>query len=1549
MRSAENLREEVRTRGAASVELLWAILNSSTDCLLIAALDGRISGANDSAMRFLGYSRTELFGKTLVELLDIPRNATLKADNLATVPLGDRWSGSCRIAMGTGATMKATVTVRRITENNATITMTHGCDQARVTPAGGRTDDFVEQYPYPVLSFNADGVILYANSASRPLLKKWRTSVGEPAPSFWRERADLALRRGSTQLAETTFGRHTYSIAFTPDSEKRRVNLYGFDVTALRRAEITLRKRAEQYRSLVDQASDGIFVSKSDGSRLEVNAAGRSMLGYSSAELRRMNLTDLYLKDDLATSPVRIDDVLAGKTIWQERRLRRKDGSTVSVEITARMLSDRRLQGIVRDMSERKRAEAELSKERDKLALIAETLPGMLCQLTRERDETLRIRFASAKAHEITGFHTRELLERSSAMWDLVHPDDQGVVYALIEESERFLIPCTYQFRYRHPTKGEIWLQGQTVPRRDPAGSIVWYGFFADVSDRILAVDILRENEEKYRALFLGSRDAVLLSSADGSIQAANPAACRMFGRTESEICGIGREGLVDDSDRRLTMLLDERRKTGAAAGELTMLRRDGTRFPAELSSSVFLDSHGRRHTSLIVRDITERKVAEDLLRRSEQKFATLFHKASLPSALARVRDFAIVDVNEAWEEMFGYPREQTIGKTPVELGISRSSETVFSAMDKLKTAGAVPAFEELLFSKSGEGYTVLTSIRVIEIDGEDYAVTSFQDITQRKRAEENIRRLNRTYAVLSNINKLIARERNVQRLYDETCRIATEDGEFLNTWIGLIDRGLGIVRPVASAGVAADYGRNVTIDLSVGNGEHGPTGRAILSGNVAVSQDIEHDLHMAPWKEVALSHGFKSSGAFPLRVADAIIGSINFYSKDIGFFDQEEVRLLEELAMHISFALKSLEVEQERVRAEKSLMDSERKYRVLAESSPEMIYVVRRDGRLTYVNASATVPFGIGADELVGKHLSEVLTPEMAQENLANIRSVVESGLPRTRESLQRFRSGERWIETRLSPVRDEEGTISSVLGLSIDITNRKKSEETLVRLRSAVHASGEVIFMTDRRGVFSFVNNAFTDLYGYSAEEVVGKATPRILKSDRISEQEYTLFWTSLLAGQTVKREWVNRTRDSKLPIIDITANPILDSQGSVVGFLAIQRDVTGQRNLEEQFRQSQKMESLGTLASGIAHDFNNILTIILGHVSIIELYKDDPDRLLSGIKNINIAAWRGASLVRQMLTFARKTDTEFKPLVINDAAREVERLLSETFPKTIRTVFALGDHLPLIFADGTQIHQVLLNLCVNARDAMGERGTLTVSTRLVDGDLIRPQYIAAHSDEYLEVRVSDTGAGMDKVTIGRIFEPFFTTKERTKGSGLGLAVVFGIVRAHNGFIDVESQPGKGSTFRLYFPAYEEQTGNAEGRTRTPTPIARGSETILLVDDEESLRESARAILKSNGYTVLTEGDGSDAVREFQARAGDIDLVICDYGLTGLNGLEVFRKIRAIDSNVRFMLVSGFVDPGEKASFLMKERVEFLQKPYGANDLLTSTRRTLDWERRN
>jgi len=627
------------------------------------------------------------------------------------------------------------------------------------------------------------------------------------------------------------------------------------------------------------------------------------------------------------------------------------------------------------------------------------------------------------------------------------------------------------------------------------------------------------------------------------------------------------------------------------------------------------------------------------------------------------------------------------------------------------------------------------------------------------------------------------------------------------------------------------------------------------------------------------------------------------------------------------------------RKRTEEALRESESRYRDMVEQINDVIFTTDVKGIFTYISPSVEVLGGYKPGELVGHSMNEFVDPVFLPKIKEQFVKVM-AGTLEPSEYRIRIQSGEfRWVRTSSKPIMEGNKPVG-MRGVITEITARKQVEETVTLLSHTVRSIAECVSITDLNNKILFVNQAFLDLYGYSESEIIGKPIGTVAMPDGADIPE--------IVTTTIKSGWqgeiINRKKDGTEFPISLSTSVVLDEMGKAIALVGIADDITEQKKLRQELLQSQKMESIGTLAGGIAHDFNNILNIIMGYASFLENAKISPHKRDESLAAINNAIQRGAALVRQILTFARKSDVAFGPLNLVELLRELLSMLQQTFPKTIIFKEVIEKKIPFISADRSQIHQALLNLCVNARDAMPNGGSITLAVMKKNGAELREQFPSAEMDSYLCLQVSDTGEGMTEAIRSKIFDPFFTTKEMGKGTGLGLSVVFGVVQAHHGFVDVESVLGQGTTFHLYFPVPQESEIPQIIKSQEDSLEIEGTEIILLVEDEEYLREMGHLTLESQGYQVYEAQDGLQAVEMYKMHHEEIALVLTDMGLPGLTGMDVFKAMKEINPEVKLLFMSGFVEPDVKAMLLEAGARGFIQKPYTRQELLLRLRAVLD-----
>jgi PAS domain S-box-containing protein len=609
-----------------------------------------------------------------------------------------------------------------------------------------------------------------------------------------------------------------------------------------------------------------------------------------------------------------------------------------------------------------------------------------------------------------------------------------------------------------------------------------------------------------------------------------------------------------------------------------------------------------------------------------------------------------------------------------------------------------------------------------------------------------------------------------------------------------------------------------------------------------------------------------------------------------------------------------------------------------LLDVTNDAIILTDPHGTITYWNRGACRTYGWEKTEALGQNLHALLRTELSGD-AGNLESSLreqshwEGELEQVRRNGERIIVASRWTSEGGNPA-------SPRLQINTDVTASRR--ETAALRESEEHYrrfvtedfTGTLSIRADGR--IMTCNSAFANIFGFaSIEEATTGNFLELLRSRKDAAELLEM----VRQHGIVERHELEMSQRGGDPVYVVTRLVGSFAEGVLTDLQVYLFNDTKRKRLEQQLVLAQKMEGLGTLAGGIAHDFNNILAIILGYANRIETLGAKPETS-GAIKIIKDAVERGAALVQQLLTSARQTEARLSMLDLNALVRELEKMLQATFPKMIGFELRLQPDLPLITADRSQIYQVLLNLCVNARDAMKDRGTLTLETAMTPGAELTESFTGAAAQNYACIRVRDTGSGMSKQVKSHIFEPFFSTKERGKGTGLGLSVVYGVVNNHRGFVQVESEPGAGTTFIVYLPvehATKELRGGITGRImrRQSAP-----QTILLVEDEEMLRDLGVIILESEGYRVLAAKDGVEAVALFEAFRDDIGLVVCDLGLPRLGGREAFLKMRESRPGVRAIVASGYLEPTIRSELLKAGVLDTIQKPYDFNDLLAKIR---------
>jgi PAS domain S-box-containing protein len=626
-----------------------------------------------------------------------------------------------------------------------------------------------------------------------------------------------------------------------------------------------------------------------------------------------------------------------------------------------------------------------------------------------------------------------------------------------------------------------------------------------------------------------------------------------------------------------------------------------------------------------------------------------------------------------------------------------------------------------------------------------------------------------------------------------------------------------------------------------------------------------------------------------------------------------------------------------ERQRAEDALRQSEERFRVALKNSPIFVFNQDRDLRYTWVYNPIS---GWSVAQMLGKHDSELIPPEDAQRLTAIKNSVLTSGTGTREEVAIATPQGTRYYDLTVEPLRDESEEIIGITCASIDISERKQAEDKIREQAALLDITTDAIYVRDLDNKILFWNKGAEHLYGWQAQEAWGKNASDLLFYEPSPEFEAAVL--NVISKGKWEGELTKVTKNGKEVLVASRWSLVCNTQGQPKSILTVDTDITEKKRLEAQLFRAQRMESIGTLASGIAHDLNNILTPILAGAQLLPLkFPDADERTRHLLEILEINARRGADLVKQVLSFARGVEGQRIHLQPRHLIVEVVKILKETFPKSIEVSVDIAPDLWMISGDSTQLHQVLMNLCVNARDAMSNGGTLLISGEniFIDENYARMN-LDAKVGLYTVITVSDTGTGIPEDILDRIFEPFFTTKPLGQGTGLGLSTVLGIIKSHGGFINVQSQLGSGTSFKVYLPAVG---GTETFTTEEVKPLIGNEELILIVDDEISIQEVITTSLETHHYKVIIASDGIEAIAQYAKHATQISAVLMDLMLPSLDGLTAIRTLRQINPQVKIIATSGLASKGKLEELINAGVTKFLSKPYTVNELLLSLQEIL------
>ncbi|VTT99254.1 multi-sensor hybrid histidine kinase : Multi-sensor hybrid histidine kinase OS=Chthoniobacter flavus Ellin428 GN=CfE428DRAFT_3487 PE=4 SV=1: PAS: PAS_4: PAS_3: GAF: PAS_4: PAS_3: HisKA: HATPase_c: Response_reg [Gemmataceae bacterium] len=846
-----------------------------------------------------------------------------------------------------------------------------------------------------------------------------------------------------------------------------------------------------------------------------------------------------------------------------------------------------------------------------------------------------------------------------------------------------------------------------------------------------------------------------------------------------------------------------------------------------------------------------------------------------------------------------------------------------------------------------------LANVAHIECDRSGRAVSvvgTVQDITARKRSEWALTAYNQ-------ILELIAAGADLHKILDEVVRLVEEQLSGSLCSILILDKEARCLRVGAGRSLPPEYNR--AVDGVPVAAKSGSCGTAAFRRQTVTVTDIATDPLWDDYRESALRHGLRSCVSVPILSSGNVpgfekgeaIGTFALYNRTPGDFDRLTYAILsgaEELVRRAVQAGQGAGTEPESARVIEAahlagvaierdqvghaVRESEERFRAVIDSAPAAIYVKTLDGRHQFVNRTTAEMFGAPAADWVGRRSRELLPPHLADLCEASDRAVRAAEGPVHERHTSRLPDGREVtvLATHLL-LRHAGGEPYGICGILRDITALVAAQREFERLWLN---APEPLCVAGFDGYFKRVNPAWTRLLGWSEEELLARPCAEFIHpDDRVRTAEAG---RAAAAGQPAHR-FVNRYRCADGTYRWFSWDAIsLPTEERVYGFV---RDVTDERQLEEQFRQAQKMEAVGQLASGVAHDFNNLLTVIIGYTEIMLGGSAPADPKRDHLTQVLQAGQRATELTSQLLAFSRKAIIEPMVLNVNHVVESSARMLRRLIGEDVNLDTRLGD-VPPVKIDPGQLEQVFMNLAVNARDAMPAGGRLSITTEVADRPDRLPTGIPPGA--YVRVSVADTGSGIPPEVQARIFEPFFTTKGPGKGTGLGLATVYGIVRQAGGVIVVESPPGAGTTFRILLPVVPGSPTRAQSAAISVAP--RGTETVLIAEDEDGVRNLASAVLENQGYKVLLARTGAEAVKVADEHPGPIDLLLTDVVMPDLGGRALAEVVRGRRPGVRVMYMSGYTDDAVIRSGVEAARDWFIQKPYTPLSLARRVREALD-----
>jgi PAS domain S-box-containing protein len=1360
------------------------------------------------------------------------------------------------------------------------------------------------------------------------------------------------------ETVKTGFGQNTEYRLLDKDGNIRYVNSQGNvildrhgktekvivisrDVTRSKQAEEILRENEQKYSNLFQYSNDGILLHDLDGNIIDINQKALDQFGFSKEEILSLTMSDLHPPEALEFSKYVFERISQNRFFSFRVNFRRKNGEVFPADVSASLfeLAGRKVvQKIVRDITVRKRVEEALRGSEEHFRTLIQNSSDIIMVLEKNGS----IRYVSPSVQHILGYRQQEITGKNVV--NFVHPEDQPRITEIfnqeVQHSEKV---GRIELRVAHSNNS--WHYFESVSNNlltdTSVGAIVINA--RDITERKQAEEELSSSKRFIERIARAAPNFIyVIDIINEKYLYVNDLYEKALGYPKERILAEDGYSFIQSKlhpDDLAQVMEKQRLIIEKLNSQPELIYQDKVH---EFEYRVLDANNNWRwiHSWGVVFETTEDAKISQVLgiayditdRKSAEKEISMHHHAlrniSEGVCITDMED-NFVFVNDAFLKMYGYSEGELIGQS---VSMIRSQTNPSEVVEEIRDSTLRGGWRGELWNRKKDGSEFMISLStsiVPDESGQPIALMAVaRDITESKRAEDALRESEIKYRSLFNkiADPILIFERETNRFLDCNESVLRNYGYSIDELKNMTPFDLHPAEDLAKV----KHNINIkNVDTPFSYTHVTKNGRAIdveiLSDEIeyqgrpawiSIARDVTErkqaeDLQAAVYRIAQAAD--RASGLDDLyRAVHEIIQQVmpanNFY---IALYDEREDLI------HFPYFVDEFDVPSPPQKPGKGLTE----------------YVLRT-----------------GKSLLCTREVHEELQ-DREEAELVGVPSPIWLGVPLVIENktigvmtVQHYTDAEAYGQREQHILE----FVSSQVAKAID---HKRAEEALQvseeRYRRFFMEDVAGNYISTPGGKLRACNAAFLRIFGFKSMEEAAKIDFKTLYAESHKREEF-------LEGLRKNKKLIHRESELRKQDgtpVHVIENAIgsFDSNGNLVEIRGYLLDTTEQKKLEEQLLHAQKMEAVGELASGIAHDFNNILSVALGGVHLIQTHSSDP-QIERFARMIEDATLRGSAIAKQLLQFSHAEASSLEPISLTQIVMEAKKLIDHSFSRSISVELEINVKQGVIMGDAGQIHQVLLNLCINARDAILERpegvtgAKLTLAIEEAPAQSVRDRFGEATADHYVVIRISDNGIGISMDVRRRMFDPFFTTKEIGQGTGLGLSVVHGIVKSHHGFIDVKSQVGKGTDFSIYFPSVTHEL--VEEKSKSPLPMKGGDETILVIEDEEALRDLVKETLTRAGYTVIEAKDGEEALAIYRETQQSVSLVLSDIGLPKMSGEQVVKGLKQINREVKVIISTGFIREDKKAELVKEGALSVIHKPYSSREMLRSIREVLDKE---